>query len=260
MPVLDESQSSCRCAPVNSIYFQHRIWNYNARVLIFYLALAAIIVSMLWPVLKKSLLKSRLKTLSRSRENAQLVKVILSLEDQPLEDLFSLYRQRFGAGAARYARHTYRKWKSGEVRPNKQTFFRFLIFLPKVMSFDLKCEVLRELREAYLPRDDYSLTVHTDDWKEKLTPLVESVLAKGKDAELPVKLKEKLSWLAEDDIEVANAILARSQAQQSLDSLSLLEKEFTNIEQLLDNTNGAGKVSHVLRLPSGTITMTIKHG
>jgi hypothetical protein len=229
-------------------------------VLIVYLALAAIATGILWLVYKKSILRSRSKKLSLTAENAQLLRVILSLEDQPLEDLFTLYRQRFGAGAARYARHTYRKWKSGEVRPNKQTFYRFLIFLPKVMSFDLKCEVLRELREAYLPQDNYSLTVHTDDWKEKLRPLVETVLAKGKDAELPLKLKEKLSWLAEDDVEVANEILERSQAEKSLAELSLLEKEFTNIEQLLNNTNGAAKVSHVLRLPSGTITMTIKLG
>ena len=229
-------------------------------MLIVYLALAAIIISTLWFGYKKLRLKSHSKTLSSSSENAQLVKVILGLDDQPLADLFNLYRQRFGAGAARYARHTYRKWKSGQVRPSKQTFNRFLIFLPKVMSFDLKCEVLRELREAYLPRDNYSLTVHTDDWKEKLSPLVESMLAREREAELPVELQEKLSWLAEDDIEVANALLTRSQAQQSLDSLSLLEKEFTNIEQLLNNTNGAGKVTHVLRLPAGTITMNIRRG
>jgi len=229
-------------------------------VLIVYLALAAVIVGILWSLYKKSILKRHAKKLSSSSENAQLIKVLLSLEDEPLADLFSLYRQRFGAGAARYARHTYRKWKSGDVRPTKQTFYRFLIFLPKVMSFDLKCEVLRELREAYIPRDNYSLTVHTDDWKEKLRPLVEDVLAKGRDAELPTELKKKLSWLAEDDVEVADAILARSQTQQSLDSLSLMEKEFTNIEQLLNNTNGAVQASHVLRLPAGTITMTIKRG
>ena len=125
------------------------------------------------------------------------------------------------------------------------------------MSFDLKCEVLRELREVYLPKDNYELTVHTDDWKAKLEPLVATILAKGKDAELPDKLREKLSWLAEDDIDIANEMLERSQTQQSIDSLALLEKEFTNIEQLLNNTNGA-RVNHVVRLPAGTITMTIK--
>jgi len=117
---------------------------------------------------------------------------------------------------------------------------------------------LRELRKAYCARENYKLTVHTDDWKEKLTPLVEDIIARAKDAELPEGLKQRLAWLAEDDVEMANAILQRSQTQTSLDAFALLEKEFSNIEWLLDNTNGRGKVTHVLRLPLGTITMQIK--
>jgi len=227
-------------------------------VLIVYLAAGAILVWLLLSVYKKSTLNSRSKKLSRAAQNAELVKVLLNLEDQPLEDLFKLYRQQFGDSAARYARNTYRKWKSGEVRPNKQTFRRFLLNLPKVMTFDLKCEVLRELREVYCATENYKLVVHTDDWKEKLAPLVESMIARTKDAELPEALKQRLTWLAEDDTQVANALLQRSQTKVSLDALTLLEKEFSNIERLLDNTDGRGKVTHVLRLPLGTITMQIK--
>ena len=198
------------------------------------------------------------KRVSKAAQNAELIKVLLDLEDEPLDDLFKLYKEQFGDNAARYARHTYRKWKAGEVRPNRQTFNRFLLYLPKVMSFDLKCEVLRELREAYCAKDNYKLTVHTDDWKETLTPLVQSILTKAKDAELPQKLLERLHWLAGDDMEIAREILTRSQTRQSLDALSLLGIEFSNIERLLDNAKGTGKVTHVLRLPLGTITLMIK--
>jgi hypothetical protein len=227
-------------------------------VLIVYLSAGAILVWLLLSVYRKSTLDSSQKKLTRGAQNAELVKVLLNLEEEPLEALFKLYRQQFGESAARYARNTYRKWKSGEVQPNKQTFRRFLINLPKVMSFDLKCEVLRELREVYCATENYKLTVHTDDWKEKLTPLVENMIARAKDTEVPDALKQRLSWLAEDDTQVANAILQRSQTRVSLDAVSLLEKEFSNIERLLDNTDGRGKVSHVLRLPLGTITMQIK--
>lgn len=190
--------------------------------------------------------------------NAELVRVLLNLEEEPLEQLFSLYRQQFGEGPARYARQTYLKWKSGEVRPNKHTFGRFLINLPKVMSFDLKCEVLRELREAYFHKDHYKLSVHTDDWKEKLQPLVQSVMAKGDKAEFPKTLQQKLSWLAEDDAQVANELLDGSQRRQSLDALKHLEEEFSNIESLLDNAGWRSKVTHTLRLPYGTIALRIK--
>src|SRR5215217_664385 len=68
--------------------------------------------------------------------NAELVKTLLSLEEESLEKLFKLYKAEFGEGAAGYARRTYKKWKAGEVRPNRQTFNRFLVYLPKVMSYD----------------------------------------------------------------------------------------------------------------------------
>jgi hypothetical protein len=193
-----------------------------------------------------------------SNKNAELVRVLLDLDQDSLARLMGLYEQQFGEGAARYAKQTYEKWKSGQVRPNKQTFRRFLINLPKVMSFDLKCEVLRKLREAYCARDQYKLTVHTNDLKEKLTPLVDSLMAKKRRAELPDELQRRLIWLAEDDAQVANTLLDRSQHQESLDALTMLDREFHNIEGLLENADGRGKVTHTIKLPYGNIVLNVK--
>ena len=200
------------------------------------------------------------KRLTRSQENANLVKVLLELDADALADLFKLYRDQFGESAARYARNTYRKWKSGDVRPNKQTFQRLLINLPRVMNFGLKCEVLRELREAYCPRGEYDVTVSVDDWKSTLTPLVEEIVERATTAELPQSLQRRLTWLAEDDVTAANALLAESQARESRNAMTLLEKEFSNIEGLLDNAPRNTRVSHVLKLPLGSINVQIKRG
>jgi len=193
-----------------------------------------------------------------SNKNAELVRVLLDLDQDSLAQLMELYEQQFGDGAARYAKQTYEKWKNGKVKPNKQTFRRFLINLPKVMSFDLKCEVLRKLREAYCARDQYKLTVHTDDWKEKLTPLVDSLMAKKRRTELPAELQRRLIWLAEDDAQLANTLLDSSQHQQSLDALTMLDREFHNIEGLLENADGRGKVTHTIRLPYGNIVLNVR--
>jgi hypothetical protein len=100
--------------------------------------------------------------------------------------------------------------------------------------------------------------VHIDDWEQTLAPLVKQIITKASEAELPEKLKARLIWLAEDDVQVANAILNRSQTEQSLNALSLLEKEFSSIDLLLDNAAGKRRVSHELKLPSGSITVRIK--
>lgn len=191
-------------------------------------------------------------------KNAELVNVLLNLEEKQLDDLFRLYQEHFGQSAARYARRTYRKWKAGEVRPNRQTFNRLLVHLPQVMSFDLKCEILRKFREAYCAKDNYQLTVYTDDWKESLTPLIESIRRKALTAELPKPIEEKLRWLSEGEMHVARAILAESQARESSDTVALFQQEITGIERLLADAQGAGKVTHKLKLPYGTIVLRIK--
>jgi hypothetical protein len=194
----------------------------------------------------------------RSTTHDELMRVLLGLDDDSLAQLMKLYKQQFGDGPARYAKHTYEKWKNGKVKPNKQTFNRFLINLPKVMSFDMKCEVLRKLREAYCARDQYKLTVYTDDWKQKLTPLVDNLITRTDDTELPQQLQQRLSWLSEDDTQIANKLLQRSQREQSLHALTLLDEEFRNIDGMLATTGNRSKVMHTIKLPYGNIILNIK--
>lgn len=191
-------------------------------------------------------------------KNTQLVSVLLDLDENPLSELFELYKREFGSGPARYARRTYQKWKSGRVRPNRKTFNRFLLFLPKVMSFDLKCEVVRKLREEFCTKYHYELTVYTDDWKETLDPVVASVVEKARTAELPAELREKLVWLSEGETQIANAILDESQVRSSENVLALLDRQLSNIDDLLLTMNGKAKVTHIIELPHGTITLKIK--
>jgi hypothetical protein len=190
--------------------------------------------------------------------DAELVKVILNLDEKSLEELFRLYKEKFGAGAARYARKTFQKWKTGKVRPNNQTFRRFLVHLPKVMSYDLKCEILRRLMEEYCSKNDYQISVYTDDWEETLTPLVEKIIEKPFNAELPAPIGRKLQWLSDGEMLTAQNILKKSQVEESEIAVSMLHDEFANIEKLLVATKVKPKVTHQLKFPYGTITLNIQ--
>jgi len=190
--------------------------------------------------------------------NSKLVGVLLGLETQAVEELLALYKKEFGRGAAHYARKTYRKWKTGEVRPVTQTYERFLVHLPKVMSYDLKCEVLRAFMEEYAAKDNYELKVSTDDWEEKLTPLVRQIIDKTYTAQLPSEIERKLRWLGDGDMQLAQDILRRSQAEEGRIAVSMLKEEFANIEKLLAETHLKPKVTHELKFPYGTITLFIK--
>lgn len=190
--------------------------------------------------------------------NSELVKTLLNLDEKSLNGLLELYGKEFGTGAARYARKTYLKWKDGKVRPNRQTFERFLVHLPKVMSYDLKCEVLRRLMEEYCSRKDYELTVYTDNWEKTLTPLVKEIIDRPYTAELPTPIEARLNWLADGETQIAQDILRRSQVEESKIAVSMLRQEFENIDELLTAAKGKSKVTHELKFPYGTITLNIK--
>ncbi len=191
--------------------------------------------------------------------NREILKVLLGLDDKRLDKLLELYKQEFGKGAARYARRTYRKWESGEVRPIRQTFERFLLHLPEVMSFDMKCELLRRLMEEYCKKDSYNLTVYTDDWEETLEPLVRKVIDKPYNTNLPKQIEDRLKWLAHDDMQAAERILKQSQVEEGKIAVSMLREEFANIEHLLENTKGRRrKVKHKLKFPYGIINLEIR--
>lgn len=219
-----------------------------------------------WELLKARLKKNNsLVNFFRPRKkreekihHKEILKVLLGLNDEKLNELLELYKQQFGTGAARYARKTYLKWKEGEVRPIKQTFERFLIHLPKVMDYDLKCEVLRHLMEEYCAKDKYNLTVYTDDWEETLEPLVRKIIDKPFNATLPKQIEKRLKWLAEDEMQIAESILKKSQVEEGKIAVSMLREEFANIHNLLENSKGKARITHELKFPYGTINLEIR--
>jgi|SRR5215831_4096159 len=191
-------------------------------------------------------------------ENPTIVRVLLSLEPEALDDLFRLYRSQFGSGAARYARHTYRKWKTGEVHPSRKTFHRLAFHLPSVMNFDLKCEMLRALRREYCGQSHYELSVGFDDWKAALAPLIARLIERSYTAELPGEVEQKLTWLAGSDMQNAKAILSASEAQETRDAVASLQSEFHSLELLLAQPGAKRRIVHTLDLPLGTITLNIE--
>lgn len=191
--------------------------------------------------------------------HTDLLKIVLRLGPEKLEPVFLRYRELYGAGAAVYARRTAAKWQTGQVRPLRSTAQRFLVQLPEAMGFDLKCEILRQLRAEFCAQDSYEITVTREDWREKLPPLVESMLAKAQTTELPLAVREQLSWLAGAESRAAEKLLAATQELEGRQAVALLSQELAELEKLAQARSDA-KITHKIRLPCGTITVRFKHG
>ncbi len=207
---------------------------------------------------RRSLLSTGWSRRGREFHTSTLVSTLLHLDERAVNELLELYSKEFGPGPARYARRTLAKWKVGKVQPATQTYERFLVHLPKVMSYDLKCEVLRHFMEEYAAKDDYELDVHTDDWAEKLDPLVVQIIDKAFTANLPAEVERKLQWLGDGDMQAARHLLRASQAEESRIMVSMLHEEFGNLDRVLAEGHLKPKVTHVLEFPYGTIKLNVK--
>ncbi len=190
--------------------------------------------------------------------SSTLVSVLLGLNEQVVNELLELYKKEFGAGPARYARRTFHRWKAGDVQPATQTFNRFLLHLPKVMTYDMKCEILRHFMEEYAVKDEYQLDVTTDDWEAKLEPLIRQIIDKAFNTQLPPEIERQLTWLGDGDMVAAQSILRKSQTEEGRIMVSTLLEEFRAIEVLFQNDLNP-KVSHVLEFPYGTIKLNIRN-
>jgi len=195
---------------------------------------------------------------SRKYHKSVLVRVLLNLPEDSVTELLGLYKQEFGPGPARYARQTFRKWKEGRVQPATQTFNRFLVHMPKVMSYDMKCEILRHFMEEYAAKDEYEMDVTTEDWEEKLEPLVRQIIDKAFTAQFPAEVEKQVNWLGDGDMQAAQSILRASQAEEGRIMVSMLRDEFHAMDDLLDQAHLKPKVTHVLEFPYGTIKLNVR--
>jgi len=221
--------------------------------------IAAIIISIFIEVRKQQSWQFWASRSGRDRfANQELVSALLHLPEAELKDLFDLYKREFGPGPARYARRTLKKWKVGKVQPATQTFQRFLIHLPSVMSYDMKCEVLRHFMETYSAKDEYNVEVFTDDWETVLEPLVTQIIDKAFTAQLPDEVERKLRWLGDGDMRAAQEILRHSQAEEIKIMVGQMRNEFAAIDELLSHDHLKPRVTHVLDFPYGTINLKVK--
>ncbi len=222
---------------------------------LFGLGIAAALYLGVVPTAKKLIDRARP---AKDFRRSELVSALLNLNDDAVRELLALYKKEFGTGPASYARRTLRKWRAGSVRPATQTFERFLVHLPKVMSYDMKCDVLRHFMEEYAAKENVELEIYTDEWEDKLEPMVRRMIDKAFTAELPGQVERHLEWLGDGDMQAAKQILRHSQAEEGRIMVSMLRDEIRAIEKILAEEHLKPKVTHVLEFPYGTITLYVR--
>lgn len=164
--------------------------------------------------------------------------LFLNLDDSVLAGVFRAYKSIHGEKKTEYARRTYRRWKTGEVRMSGEISRRLLAFVPRFLSVEQKYSLLKSLWSHVRKGRVLRLAVSSAD---QVTAAVEAVTRETELAcqqELPPKIEQWLAWLSDNDFEVAKHLLKDFEAREAAISSKALSDKLAEIFRLVDSANG----------------------
>jgi len=184
-------------------------------------------------------------------------RIFLHLPSHKLEALFVRYGKAAGSQAESYARATFHKWKSGNVMMSGVVAERLLNLVPPALDTSTRFELVKKLRTAHFKRTSHYVTASPQDWRAKLMPLINEVVADGSAFKLPPELIDRVKWLADGDSTAAQELLSAVDQEKASIRLSYLDAEFRRIEALISTIERTPEIVHRISLPQGIIAVTI---
>ena len=186
-------------------------------------------------------------------------KDFLWLDDEELECLLEEYGNKYGASAASYARRTFPKWKKGAVELSGKTMERLIELVPPYLSsserYELLVKVLKQHKKVTTRQVRINLYQPDKGFRE-LNDVLSSLKAADQLAYLPAEVMRAATWLYNNDITSARAMLA--QADRAENNI-VRAKAFEEIEQLqrLIRSGTVDEASYVVNMPGGRLMVEI---
>lgn len=182
-----------------------------------------------------------------------------ALPPRELATMFHRYGAKYGAVAESYARQTYSGWKSGAVKMSGQTAERLLDLVPPLLSPPVRFDLIKKLRAHHLGVERIYLSVGFDNWRSAVTPAVEKIVERSRNANLPADVTRVASWLTHDDAKSAQALLVRAEQEDAKIRTSVLDEEMRRIAVLAEHFSGKqASFSHLIRIPNGEIQLHVE--
>jgi hypothetical protein len=184
----------------------------------------------------------------------------LALDEEALDALLSDYGEIHGASPEAYARKAFPKWKSGAIKLSGQTMERLVTLVPPYLEPAQRFEILRQVVEKHRPRTT-STSVYVDpkNPEEGFAKLDAALATMKKEdilAHVPENVLAAASWLCDNDITAARALLAQAEGKRNEIMRIAAIKEV----ELLKSTVRAKQVQHAsysVEMPAGRLTVSV---
>lgn len=182
----------------------------------------------------------------------------MSLDEDARDELFSDYGAVHGDSAEKYARKAFPKWKSGATTLSGQTMERLIELVPPYISPEQRFAILQlVLKQHKKSGSRKTIRINVKEPEQGFSELQEALASMSHYdvlAHLPENVMKAASWLYDDDITAARAMLAEA---ESLENDMIRSKARKEIE-ILRRTISTGQVqtaNYSVEMPAGTLNV-----
>jgi hypothetical protein len=190
----------------------------------------------------------------------EIQKAFLALEEDALDELFHDYGAIHGSSAESYARKTFPAWKGGKTRLSGQTLERLVELVPPYLESVQRMELVKlvakqhELEGRKLYKN---ISLNIEEPGAAFAEIDAALREMETDdvlAHIPENIMQAATWLYDDDVTAARAVLAESKRVLN----EIMKKAARRDLELLKRTISSGQVktaNYSVELPAGTLSV-----
>lgn len=182
----------------------------------------------------------------------------MHLDEEARDELFSDYGAIHGSSAERYARNTFPKWKSGLTGLSGQTMRRLVQLVPPYLSSEQRFSILQSVLKLHKKSAlSQSIIIDVKAPSDGFSKLQDALAAMSREdvlAHLPEHVMEAASWLYDDDVTAARAMLAEAERLEN----DVIRAQASRDIELLKRTILTGQVqraNYSVEMPAGRLNV-----
>ena len=182
----------------------------------------------------------------------------LSLDEDALDELLSDYGSIHGDSAEKYARKIFPNWKSGSTKLSGQTMERLVELVPPYLTakhrFSLLQIVLKKHKKSGINRTIKINVKEPSSGFQELNNALTMMSHNDVLAHLPEKVMKAASWLYDDDITAARAMLAQAEKLEN----DIVRVNASREIELLQRTISTGQIrsaTYSVEMPVGILNV-----
>lgn len=189
---------------------------------------------------------------------AEISRAFMKLDEDARDELFSDYGAIHGDPAEKYARKTFPKWKSGATSLSGKTMERLIELVPPYLSSEQRFTIMQfMLRRHKKSGADITIKINVEEPSHGFVELNMALASMSHDdvlAHLPENVMKAASWLYDDDITSARAMLAAAEHKEN----DLIRSQAAREIELLRRTISTGQIisaSYSVEMPAGKLSV-----